>query len=333
MLQDTTDRKAFGAILQLTELVPINLFVCIIVQIYFFIALCCKNLGLTTISKTLTVIIGNGYLSGFLIPLCMSADVLAISRGSRRPKRGEGLACANQIGCDVFSTDSIKELHHLLQGRICEMYCLLPPSAYGGRSPDIVLAPLFRILRTVNIKRVVLASSSGVYGHREREVFRLSDVNGTTARASFFLKIENTWCRFFASTQIVRLAGLYGPKRIVGKVSIESGKLISGARFGWLNFVRIEDAAQALRAFMIIGPTEQVHLISDGVPVIRADYDQYLHELMGGQGASQSQLFFEKNERGRKKCNPQSSWGSINRKPLFLSYKEGLSDMFNRAGQ
>lgn len=278
--------------------------------------------------ETLTVIIGNGYLSGFLIPLLTPSDVIALNRArSFNP----GLKCfktVEQIKCDVFSESSLQRLAVMIGARPVKIYCLLPPSAYGDQAKKISLEPLFKTLSNVDIDGLVVTSSTAVYGDEEREVSRSSTIDTRTRRASSLLQIEQLWQSFYSETRVVRLAGLYGPGRIIGRGAVQSQEHIRGSSSTWLNLLRIEDAAVAVHAAMLSKSPEKIFLISDGNPVKRSDYYDYLYRLTSESENLGGGPVFEKSSTGGKRCNSLDSWQCIDCMPSFPDYKTSLDSLF-----
>jgi len=297
------------------------------VQVYILVTLSCKSFESMSYKETLTVIIGNGYLSGFLIPLLIPSDVVALNRARSLNQEDKCYRTVKQMKCDVFSESSLQRLIDLVGTRPVKIYCLLPPSAYGSKAASISLEPLFRLLRKVDIQGLVLTSSTAVYGDEDREVSHRSSVDARTERASFLLQIENVWRSFYAGTRVVRLAGLYGPGRIIGRAVAKSKERISGSGSTWLNLIRIEDAAAAVFATMRSGSQEKIFLVSDGSPVMRSDYYGYLYRLTSGSKNFGAEPVFEHNSAGGKRCNSLDSWKCIDCKPHFPDYKTSLSSL------
>jgi len=274
--------------------------------------------------ETLTVIIGNGYLSGFLIPLLIPSDVVALNRARSFNPELKCFTTVKQIKCDVFSEPSLQRLAAMIGTRSVKIYCLLPPSAYGDQAEKIPLEPLFKTLSNVDIDGLVVTSSTAVYGDEEREVSRSSTIDTKTRRASSLLQIEKIWQSFYSETRVVRLAGLYGPGRIVGRAAVQSKEHIRGSGSAWLNLIRIEDAAVAVHAAMLSKSREKTFLISDGNPIKRSDYYDYLYRLTSKSENLGGGPVFEKNSTGGKRCNSLDSWQSIDRMPSYPDYKTSL---------
>jgi len=294
------------------------------VQVYILVTLCCKRFEPMSCKETLTVIVGNGYLSGFLIPLLIPSDVVALNRARSFNPELKCFATVKQIKCDVFSESSLQRLAVIIGTRPVKIYCLLPPSAYGDQAEKRSLEPLFKTLSNVDIEGLVVTSSTAVYGDEEREVCRTSTIDTKTRRALSLFQIEKNWQSFYSETRVVRLAGLYGPGRIVGRAAVQSKERIRGSSSTWLNLIRIEDAAVAVHAAMLSKSREKTFLISDGNPIKRSDYYDYLYRLTSKSENLGGGPVFEKNSTGGKRCSSLDSWQCIDRMPSFPDYKSSL---------
>ena len=89
------------------------------------VTLTCKSFESMSCKETLTVIIGNGYLSGFLIPLLTPSDVVALNRVRSLSRQDKDYTKVTQIDCDVFSESSLERLEGLIGTRPVKIYCLL----------------------------------------------------------------------------------------------------------------------------------------------------------------------------------------------------------------
>jgi nucleoside-diphosphate-sugar epimerase len=79
----------------------------------------------------------------------------------------------------------------------------------------------------------------------------------------------------------MRLAGLYGPSRVVRRTLIEQGEPIPGDPEKLLNLVHIDDAARAVVTALAFVEPDAVYLISDDRPVTRREYYSLAAELLG----------------------------------------------------
>jgi nucleoside-diphosphate-sugar epimerase len=133
-----------------------------------------------------------------------------------------------------------------------------------------------------HLRRAVLASSSAVYGHQPHpphpRVAAESPALATHPRARLLLDGEQLWLHANdshapAAFHVLRLAGLYGPGRVVGQHAIAQGHPLAGDPDAPLNLVHVDDAAAALLA--MLDPATRpapIELAADGHPLPRSAY-------------------------------------------------------------
>lgn len=84
------------------------------------------------------------------------------------------------------------------------------------------------------------------------------------------------------SANILRLSGIYGPDRLLSRVSaLRAGEPIAGRGDAWLNLIHVDDAVLAVRACEESGQPNQIYLVSDDAPVRREEYYGMLARLTG----------------------------------------------------
>ena len=193
---------------------------------------------------TTLLLIGAGYLGDF------GGRPLRTGTCGRRqcpPSPAARIASVTSVACDVTSARA----HARTRPRIptAGLACDRAVAALALAAQDLaVLAPLAALLRAHAVVQVVVASSTGVYDGLELDVVTAATpLVGITPRAQRLLQIEHWWRAQDLPCRIVRLAGLYGPGRIIGREAILQGRPLPGPAAGWLNLVRAEDAASAAR--------------------------------------------------------------------------------------
>lgn len=133
--------------------------------------------------------------------------------------------------------------------------------------------------------RLVYASSTGVYGVTNGDWVDESDTTKPrTASGRAILEAESLAAEFAARTGWItvrlRLAGLYGPDRIIRRAPLERGEPIPGDPDHWLNLIHIQDAARAALAALQAPAPSPVYLVSDDHPLRRRDYYEALARLV-----------------------------------------------------
>ena len=127
---------------------------------------------------------------------------------------------------------------------------------------------------------------------------------------------------------ILRLAGLYGPKRSPFEWLRRPemiARITRSARDGWMNWIRIEDAAAATVLAIEKGLPGAVYQASDGTPVIRSEFYGHAARLAGialPQFAAGGDL--------GKRLSIQKISTELGFAPRFPSYREGLEDLLRR---
>lgn len=266
------------------------------------------------------LILGCGYLGGAL------RDALAPAPGriivtSRSPERLAGLTASGRaeglvldtalLGATTF-TDAIGSCDAV------EVYCLLTPSALSAPSTR---ERLVTALGALPLHRAVLVSSTGIYGAADGgEVTAETEPRLSGPREQGLADIEQAW-RQLPSACIVRMAGLYGPGRVIGAAMVKEGRIIPGRASAWLNLIHQRDAADLLQVAAASTQAATVEVGSDGHPMRRQDYYTELATLLGAAPPR-----FESEDEGDagKRVNPASTWARLQWRPRFASYREGL---------
>ncbi|MGH8671100.1 MAG: NAD-dependent epimerase/dehydratase family protein [Burkholderiales bacterium] len=190
---------------------------------------------------------------------------------------------------DVSRPATFGTLRSLLDAtRPLRVFYLVPPGTTApGSTPDADhkangITPVVEKLCTSPLHRAVLASSTGVYGETKgHSVSAETPVTPVSARAQRLFAIEQAWLGLGSAARIVRLAGLYGPGRVIGLTALRAGRPIGGDPDGLLNLIHVDDAAALLQTVAECEGAGTFELGSDGNPIQRADYYGYLAEKLG----------------------------------------------------
>jgi nucleoside-diphosphate-sugar epimerase len=103
----------------------------------------------------------------------------------------------------------------------------------------------------------------------------------------------------------VRLAGLYGPGRIVGMTTLLHGQGVGGDPEDLLNLIHVEDAAALLQAVAAADSSASIELGADGVPLRRRDYYEHLAMRLGVPcrfGRGEDTVGFARRRSGSRAC-------------------------------
>jgi nucleoside-diphosphate-sugar epimerase len=81
---------------------------------------------------------------------------------------------------------------------------------------------------------------------------------------------------------VLRMAGIYGPGRLLRTAELLAGRPMPVASGSFLNLIHVEDAATAVLAAAARAQPPRTYLICDGQPVERRAYFARAAELLGG---------------------------------------------------
>jgi nucleoside-diphosphate-sugar epimerase len=192
------------------------------------------------------------------------------------------------------------------------------------------LARLLEILPD-SVRKLIYVSSTGVHGQAdgswvdEQSACHPIREGGRACRDAELLLAEHR----LASRRIVfRLAGIYGPGRIPLARRLRNDEPLPVAADGYLNLIHVEDAARVLAAADARTTPPDLFLVSDGHPVIRREYYQFLAQLLGtppprfqappGNSAAADRA------RGDKRIANQKMLRELEVDLRYPSYREGL---------
>ena len=132
---------------------------------------------------------------------------------------------------------------------------------------------------------------------------------------------------------ILRLAGIYGPGRVPRKADLLANK--SFPTDGHLNLIHVDDAATTVLAAERAAANASLYLVSDEMPVLRADYYAELRRRLNvpeptSEGTDPSSDVIEtssRKERARadKRIRSNKFREDLSVKLQYPSYREGLA--------
>ena len=131
-------------------------------------------------------------------------------------------------------------------------------------------------------QRFIYISSTGVYGQTDGGwVDEDSSCEPNRAGGKACLEAERLLqqSRFADRSVILRCAGLYGPDRIPRLSDVESQQPIRANADVWLNLIQIDDLVNIVDQIASSRPPSQLYVVSDGQPVVRRDFYDYLAKL------------------------------------------------------
>jgi nucleoside-diphosphate-sugar epimerase len=134
-----------------------------------------------------------------------------------------------------------------------------------------------------DVGRLIYISSTGVYGDAAGDwVDEETPCHPTRAGGKASLAAEDQLRRHRLGQRslILRLAGIYGPGRIPRAGTLLAGQPIDAPADGHLNLIHVDDAAAIVLLAESKAPLPRTYVVSDGQPVVRADYYGELARLL-----------------------------------------------------
>lgn len=250
-------------------------------------------------------------------------EIFALTRSTERAEafRAEGL---RPIVGDVTKPGTLKSLPEVET----VLYAVGFDRSAGLSQREIYVEGLRNVLDRLGdrVSRFLYVSSTSVYGqHRGEWIDETSPAEPTSDRGKICRDAEKL-VEPLGSATIFRLAGIYGPGRLLRRLEdLKAGKPIGGDPEGWLNLIHVDDAVQTVLACEQQSQAGGLFLVSDDQPVRRRDYYSRLAEL----AAVEMPAFDDNTEARRapgqgKRCSNRAIKEQLGVKLRFPSIFEGL---------
>jgi nucleoside-diphosphate-sugar epimerase len=182
------------------------------------------------------------------------------------------------------------------------------------------------------VKRFIYISSTGVYGQvTGEEVDEDSPCQPTREGGKACLAAEELLRASPLADRsiILRLAGLYGPNRIPRNKDLLAGTPIDAPSKGWLNLIHVEDAARIVVLAEQRAKPPKLYVVSDGQPVIRAEYYRELARLLDSPPPRFIEPGADTPAAARassdKRASPRRLFAELSPILQYPSYREGLA--------
>lgn len=227
------------------------------------------------------VIIGCGYLGRRVAVrwLGCGKPVHALTRSAANAQALRDLGIAPLLG-DVTDLMSLPEM----PTAETVLYAVGLDRRSGKSQHEVYVAGLENVLQRLPAGgRFVYVSSTSVYGQDAGEwVDETSPCIPAAENGKICLEAEQVLRRYRPDAIIIRLAGIYGPGRLIARVAqLQTGVVLEGNPDSWLNLIHIEDAADAVVACEERGHPAATYVGSDNQPIHRRDYYSLLARLVG----------------------------------------------------
>lgn len=179
-------------------------------------------------------------------------------------------------------------------------------------------------------KSFVYISSTGVYGQKdgswvdEESPAEPVTEGGTACRAAEELLRSSA---IGPASVILRLAGIYGPRRVPRSKELLEGTPLVLDPDSWLNLIHVEDAAAIASLASRKSATPNLFVVSDGSPVPRGEYFTWLCSRLGAP----SPTFVARNESssprrgdGSKRVRNTKLLSQLGYSFLYPSFRDGM---------
>jgi nucleoside-diphosphate-sugar epimerase len=231
------------------------------------------------------LIVGCGYL-GRRIARQLIRQGRDVFGTTRSPAKAEQLRSLGIHPVVVDLTDSTTEV--VLPRVAGAIYCVGYDRSSGMPQRAVVVDALIATLPRLHARadKLAVASTTGVLGGTHGEwVDETTTAPPLTESGRLHAEAEQAILEFGQRhvwpVSIVRLAGLYGPGRLIRRADLLAGRPLSGDPDKWLNLIHIDDAAAALIASLDHAPPGAIHLAADDRPLPRRDYYLTSARLLG----------------------------------------------------
>lgn len=238
------------------------------------------------------LIVGCGYLGLRVATAWIAAGnrVAALTRSAERAKQFANAGIQPIVG-DICRPETLKSL----PTAETVLFAVGYDRSSGYSQQAVYVDGLKNVLDCVasRTNRLIYISSSSVYGQSAGEwVDETSECQPVQPGGQCCLAAEKLVWTYFPdsnsqpvgdrSANVLRLSGIYGPGRLLSRVeSLRAGEPLTGRGDAWLNLIHVDDGVRAVLAAERLGQPGQTYLISDNLPIQRAEYYGQLAALCG----------------------------------------------------
>ncbi len=281
------------------------------------------------------LIVGCGYL-GRLVAQRWLADghnVSALTRSAQNASQFEAMGI-NPVEGDVTKPETLGELPKAETVLIAIGF----DRSAAPTKHDVYVTGLHNVLKRCAdwSHRLIYISSVSVYGQSNGEwIDESSPREPSSENGQICLEAEQLIHEFYPasaaskvrSANILRLAGIYGPQRLLSRIdALKAGQSLTGRPDSWLNLIHVSDAATTVVQCDKSNSYGEDFLVSDNHPVERRKYYQRLAELVGAP-----EPVFDPTKKGQrtqgrnKRCRNQKIREILGVHLAYPTYEAGLT--------
>lgn len=274
------------------------------------------------------LVIGCGYL-GLRAAKRWAATGMKVAATTRSEQRAADFKSLGitPIVADVTDARSLATL----PTADCVLHAVGFDRSAGPSKRDVYVDGLANALAAVSDKadKLVHISSTSVYGQSDGElVNESSPCEPTSEGGQICLEAERLVRANSTSWNILRLAGIYGPGRLLRRVEqVQSAEPIAGRPDAYLNLIHVEDAVSAIDACLKNWQHERVVLVADGNTTTRQEYFETLSRVLGGPQPSFDPNALARHSTGlNKRCDVRQLLASHGMQLAFSVLADGIRD-------
>lgn len=273
------------------------------------------------------LIFGCGYLGlrAAQVWLSREAEVVALTRSMARAERLRASGILPVIG-DVMQPETLRNLP---AADIC-LYSVGFDRGGGHDKRVVYVEGLRTALAAIAPRtgRLIHISSTSVYGQNSGELVdedsptHPSEDSGRICHEAEDVVRECAALGFPGGAVILRLSGIYGPGRLIGRLDQLRAQLpLTGNPQAWLNLIHVEDAACAAVQLGDRPDLSGTWLLSDERPLRREEFYTQLSQLAGVPGP----VFAPAGEPGlNKRCDSARLRAALGLKLEYPTVDQGL---------
>ncbi len=232
------------------------------------------------------LIFGCGYLGMRVAQRWLDAGhrVWASTRSPARAAELQGVGL-HPLVCDVLEPRTLEKLPPVET----ILYCIGFDRSAGRTMREVYVQGLANVLPALmkdsaRFQRFLYVSSTSVYGQPNGEwVDEYSRTEPLSEAGRTVLEAEQTLRASVHRDKAIflRFAGIYGPGRLIRAEALKAGQPISGDPEHWLNLIHADDGASVILAAEEHGEPQATYNVSDGEPVRRRAFYEFLADLIG----------------------------------------------------
>ena len=291
-------------------------------------------------TKNAALILGCGYLGATLAPL-LTARCHPVYGSTRSPQSAFPLVALGlrPLILDVTQRLTLAALRPVADSDSIDLYYLSPP---GRETPhhsprEVVIDGVqnaISMIPTSRIRSAVMASSTAVYGQsNDEKIDADTPPIPNDDRGRMLLESEAIFLARGPQFRVCRLAGLYGPRRIIGLDAVRAGSPIAGNPDALLNLIHVADAAALLLAIADAPNAARIELGCDNHPTKRIDYYRELARridapepaILDERSAAKLGLNVERLRRSSSKsCDNTPTRERTRWTPRYTDFRAGL---------